>query len=223
MDRRDFMKAAGLAGLSLTVPLGGKKAHAQDMGPYDGTFFVLVNAGGGWDPTSLCDPKGAVNAEDTDPMNHYLRDDIGTAGNIRYAPMADNQAFFDKHYSRLMVVNGVDTATNGHDSGSRHTWSGRLAEGFPSLGALMAASLAPVKPLKVPSSSPGSFTARKQSTRPGTPASRPTIAGLSGAALKSPVMTKGSSCARARIRSARSAVLRSRDGCDRWSRWTLKT
>lgn len=147
MDRRDFMKAAGLAGLSLTVPLGGKKAHAQDMGPYDGTFFVLVNAGGGWDPTSLCDPKGAVNAEDTDPMNHYLRDDIGTAGNIRYAPMADNQAFFDKHYSRLMVVNGVDTATNGHDSGSRHTWSGRLAEGFPSLGALMAASLAPVKPL----------------------------------------------------------------------------
>lgn len=147
MDRRDFLRAAGFAGLSLAAPVGVRQARAQDAGPYDGLFFVLVNAGGGWDPTSFCDPKGRVNEEEMDPMNMYLRDEIGTAGNLTFAPMADNQAFFERHYNRMLVINGVDTATNGHDSGSRHTWSGRLAEGYPALGAMLAASLAPIKPL----------------------------------------------------------------------------
>jgi uncharacterized protein (DUF1501 family) len=36
-------------------------------------------------------------------------------------------------------VNGVDTSTNGHDSGSRFVWSGKLSEGHPAIGALVAA------------------------------------------------------------------------------------
>src|SRR5690606_18256995 len=44
---------------------------------------------------------------------------------------------------RLLVLNGVDMATNNHDAGSRATWSGRLPEGFPSFGALVAAARAP--------------------------------------------------------------------------------
>ncbi len=143
MDRRTFFKAAGVAGLSLAAP---SFAEAQE-GPYEGKFWILINASGGWDPTSLCDPKGAASAEEPDRMNNYLRDEILTAGNIRYAPVAGNQAFFDKHYQRLTVVNGIDTATNGHDSGSRHIWSGRLAEGYPSLAAVIAGALAPTKPL----------------------------------------------------------------------------
>lgn len=147
MQRRDFLKAAGFAGLSLMSPFGVRGARAQDMGPYEGTFFVLVNAGGGWDPTSLCDPKGRASEADPDPMNMYMSGDIQSAGNIRYAPVAGNQAFFDKHYAKTLVINGIDCSTNGHDSGSRHTWSGRLAEGYPALGALLSASLAPNKPL----------------------------------------------------------------------------
>ncbi len=147
MKRRDFLKAAGFAGMSLVSPFGLGSARAQDNAPYEGTFFVLVNAAGGWDPTSLCDPKGRANEEDPDPMNMYFTGDIQTAGNIRYAPVAGNQAFFDKHYSKTLIINGVDCSTNGHDSGSRHTWSGRLAEGYPALGALLSASLAPNKPL----------------------------------------------------------------------------
>ena len=38
------------------------------------------------------------------------------------------------------VLNGIDTSTNNHDAGSRTMWSGRLAEGYPSLAALIAAN-----------------------------------------------------------------------------------
>lgn len=147
MDRRDFFKAAGFAGLTLASPFGfSRRALAQD-GPYSGLLWIMVNAAGGWDPTSLCDPKGRANENEQDPMNMYLTADIEQAGNIRYAPVAGNAAFFQKWYNRLTVINGVDTATNGHDSGSRHTWSGRLAEGYPSLAAVIAGTLAPAKPL----------------------------------------------------------------------------
>jgi hypothetical protein len=39
----------------------------------------------------------------------------------------------------MLVLNGVNAKTNGHDSGRRHTGSGKLDEGFPAFGALMAA------------------------------------------------------------------------------------
>lgn len=134
LDRRDFLKLAGLAGLSVVVPRGAARAQVAA----DERFWVFVHAGGGWDPTSLCDPKGAVSDMEENPMNHYLRDDIGTAGNIKYAPVAYNAEFFQKHYRRTLVLNGVDTQTNNHDAGTRHTWSGKLSEGYPALAALIA-------------------------------------------------------------------------------------
>ena len=146
MNRREFIKAASYAGLGLVSPLGITRAKAATE-PYGGLFFVMVNAGGGWDPTSLCDPKGRVDEMETDPMNMYFKDDILQSGNIRYAPVPGIQPFFEKHYEKLLVVNGVDTSTNGHDSGNRHTWSGQLAEGYPAFSALVAASLGVERPL----------------------------------------------------------------------------
>lgn len=142
MRRRDFLKLAGVTGLAVSAPIGffkGKRARAEENGPYAGPLFLLVNAGGGWDPTSLCDPKGRANENEEKPVNMYFKDDIGTAGNIKYAPVEGHKAFFDKYYKQLLVINGIDTATNGHDSGSRHIWSGNLQEGHPSLGAIVAA------------------------------------------------------------------------------------
>ncbi len=119
--------------------------------PYDGTLWIFINAGGGWDPTSLCDPKGADYEDQPDRMNNYLADDIEEAGNIRYAPvfapLPDGQQFFDKYYQELLVVNGLDMLTNGHDAGNRHCWSGRLTEGHPSMAAFMAASFGVEQPL----------------------------------------------------------------------------
>jgi len=157
MDRRDFLKLTSLAGFSLVTPIWARGAQA--MGNHDGPFWVLVNAGGGWDPTSLCDPKGRRNEETPDPMNMYFTGDIGEAGRLRYAPVGNNAYFFDKYFRELLVINGIDSQTNGHSAGTRHTWSGRLAEGHPSFGALLAASTAPEKPMAMLTNGGYDFTA----------------------------------------------------------------
>ncbi|MCY0992632.1 DUF1501 domain-containing protein [Nannocystis sp. ILAH1] len=155
MDRRNFFKLmslAGLAAVSPTVFAGrGPGAIKNPVLPplaetYGGPLWVFLNAGGGWDPTSLCDPKGSKSPDDPEAMNRaFTFDQIDAAGTIKYpnigtmdSPTA-YQDFFQKHYKRLRVINGLDMQTNGHDSGSRHCWSGRLAEGYPSLAALIAA------------------------------------------------------------------------------------
>lgn len=155
MDRRTFMQIAACAGMTVAGPsafaedqldkLMGKPRKSYE--PYTGTMWIFVHAGGGWDPTSLCDPKGADFVDQPDRMNNYLKADIETAGNISYAPVAGNNAFFQKWYEKVMVVNGIDMKTNGHDAGVRHTWSGRLSEGHPSMAAFIAGAYSPNQPM----------------------------------------------------------------------------
>lgn len=153
MDRRKFFKIAAMSGLAVSAPLGIRRVLANPE-PYKGPFFVLVNASGGWDPVYLCDPKP------NGPLNRLYGDAAGE-GNIRYAPtvlddavlgldagtaaahLMSNQQFFETYASRLTVLNGVDMQTNNHDGGTRATWSGRLEEGFPSIGAIIAATKSP--------------------------------------------------------------------------------
>ena len=127
--------------------------------PYEGLFFVTIHAGGGWDPTSLCDPKGRVDENASDPMNMYFTGDIRTAGNIQYAPVDRFTPIFEKYHQRLVVFNGIDTSTNGHMSGTRHIWSGNLAEGTPSLSALFAGAVAAGRPLTFISNGGYDYTA----------------------------------------------------------------
>jgi hypothetical protein len=140
MNRRDFMKLAGATGLVLASPLPSREAHAQDF-PSDKPLYLFVGMSGGCDPTYFCDPKGFINTpEDDDVMNRpFAAADIGNAGNIRYAPVGYYPTFVEKHYEKMLVINGIDTETNGHDSGRRHIGSGKLQEGFPAFGALVAA------------------------------------------------------------------------------------
>ncbi|MFY0541429.1 hypothetical protein [Nannocystis pusilla] len=58
---------------------------------------MTINARGGWDPTSLCDPKGAAGPGDRDAVNaSFLARDIATtASGIRYAPLAGFRRFFE--------------------------------------------------------------------------------------------------------------------------------
>ena len=123
MRRRSFIKGtlgtAGVAAAGFRLPL----VHAAD---YRGMFFVFVQADGGWDPTSFCDPK--VNQKGEEIINHWAEaldeDDVPQAGNIRYAPFANNKAFFENHYDKMLVINGVDAQTNAHSAGIVHNWSG---------------------------------------------------------------------------------------------------
>ena len=137
MRRRALLKglaaAGGMAGFRL--PLAAAADHA-------GKFFAFVQADGGWDPTSFCDPKTNVAGEPE--INHWAREgEIRQSGNLRYAPFARNTAFFEKYHGRMLVVNGVDAQTNSHTVGVVHNWSGRNSEGYPSMTALLAARYAP--------------------------------------------------------------------------------
>jgi hypothetical protein len=144
MNRREFGKLLGLAGLSTVSGLPLKMASAAEV--YSGPFFISLAAIGGWDVTSFCDPKANVAGERV--INNWAESaSIEQIGNIAYAPVANNKQFFERFYQDMLVVNGVDAQTNSHDDGQRHTWSGRIARGYPSFGAIAASALGSTLPL----------------------------------------------------------------------------
>ena len=135
MRRRELLK-----GLLATAggAVAGFRLPFADAADYLGKLFVFVQADGGWDPTSFCDPKANTPGEPV--INHWAEnDEIREAGNIAYAPFANNEAFFEKYYRRMLVINGVDAQTNSHTVGIVHNWSGRNSEGYPAMTALLAA------------------------------------------------------------------------------------
>ena len=158
MKRRTLLKgllAVGVAASGFRLPL----VHAAD---YRGKLFVFVQADGGWDPTSFCDPKANTPGEPI--INHWaLRDGVRQAGNLAYAPFARNETFFEKYHRRMLVVNGVDAQTNSHTVGIVHNWSGRNSEGYPTTTALLAAHYAAELP--VPYLSFGGYSATSGITR----------------------------------------------------------
>ncbi len=145
MKRRDFMRMSATASGMLLCG-GARMALAQQA--YSGPFWLFVEANGGWDPTSFCDPKGSGLGVNGD-INNYDQGDIGQAGNIRYAPPPDsfaadtslyrNQDFFDAHFQRLVVINGINHGTNSHQVGRTASWTGSRALNYPSIAALIAA------------------------------------------------------------------------------------
>lgn len=157
MERRDFLKLAGATGLAV-LSSHGKESFADQN--YTGPLWIMIHAGGGWDVTSVCDPKGADKlGVDGKPMNKYPSSAIQKAGNIAYAPMDQspdvnknmtftaNKDFFEANYQDLTVINGIDNATNSHDAGTRITWAGTLIEGKPTVAALIAAAYLPSAPM----------------------------------------------------------------------------
>lgn len=152
MKRRGFLQLAASTSLATCLPMSfSTTAQAANVNH----FYVMVHAGGGWDPTSLCDPKGDLERTDgKGPVNRYAAADIKTVGNIRYSPYPPGlddpgifDHFFTKHGSRLLVINGIDTETNSHSAGTRFVWSGNIDLGYPSFAALAAAVTGPDLPM----------------------------------------------------------------------------
>jgi uncharacterized protein (DUF1501 family) len=166
MKRRSFAQAAALLGLTISIPVSTRRVQAQ-TDAYGGPYYVLINAGGGWDPRFHFDPI-------LDEAQNRIYKEVGKIGNISFAPiplpppdpdaaydvntvLLTNEQFLTKHGKRLLVINGVDMQTNNHDAGSRAIWSGKLQEGYPSIGALIAAERAGNQPMAYLSS--GGFDA----------------------------------------------------------------
>ncbi len=151
MKRRDLLQLAALSGLAVMSPARRARAEASS---WAGPFWVSVHASGGWDPTSFCDPKGGTRGDKASVNQAFTPDAILTSGAFRVAPTALNidlgggnlfevysaKRFFDAHGSRFVLFNGVDTATNNHDTGARVVLAGRSNEGYPNIAAYAAAT-----------------------------------------------------------------------------------
>ncbi len=145
MKRRDLLKRTmllGAAGLSLPVP----RLYAAPYEAYTGKLLVTLQCDGGWDVSSFCDPKTNQPGE-KEITSWSNSNEVQTAGNINYAPYGNNQSFFEKHFQDMLVINGVDMQTNSHSTGVLHSWSGRNAQGYPTITAMFAAKNAPEQPL----------------------------------------------------------------------------
>ena len=151
--RRDFLKFCGKAGLGLSVPIswpGVLQAKAKEPDPYEGPYYVVFNASGGWDTTYLMDPKG-VNG-----INRlFKKDDIQTHGKHTFAPTAkqvekgmSNEDFFKAYGEELLVFNGMDYSINNHSPCKRYMATGKLDSlAYPTFAALAAACRGPEAPL----------------------------------------------------------------------------
>jgi hypothetical protein len=146
MERRDFLKLCSSAGLGLALPLGLPGRHSwgaqAEPDPYEGPYYIVFNASGGWDTTYLMDPKGVGG------INRLYKDgDIQTEGRLKYAPNAahvkggmSNEDFFKKYGKELLVLNGIDYSVNNHDPCARYMATGKLDSlAYPTFAALVAA------------------------------------------------------------------------------------
>jgi hypothetical protein len=162
LNRRQFLSA------TFALAAAGRSANGFGQDLYGGPYLIRIQTGGGWDLSLFCDPK--VNQPGEVQITDWSREaDIAWAGNIPVAPIANNIATFDRLGPQTLVINGVDTQTNAHQTGERHTWTGAPDEGRPSITALFAAARASDQPLAL--SSYGGFSATAGLIRPSqTPA-----------------------------------------------------
>lgn len=134
VDRREFFKWASATGL--VIPSWGliPIAHAQSS-IYTGRVLINIHASGGIDQSSWTDPRGTDGT-----INNYAA--AGTPvvqqGNLRMAPMGNNAAFLAAHYTRMLVINGVHSETNGHEEGTRSQATGKVGLGYPNVAELFA-------------------------------------------------------------------------------------
>jgi len=150
--RRDFLKLCGLAGLGFAVPLQTRDAEAAEEGdrPYEGPYYVVFNASGGWDTTYLMDPKG------TGGINRlYKEGEIQTKGVHKFAPTKkhaqggmSNEEFYAEFGGELLTFNGLDYSVNNHSPGARYMATGKLDSlAYPTFAALVAACRGATCPL----------------------------------------------------------------------------
>ena len=153
MNRRSFLQLAAQSGIAVMAPTAFSRPAYAAGRRYEGPFFIMIHAGGGWDPTSFCDPKGSDGPVIIN--RGFKMAEIAPIGAFKTPPAtidygANGMKPFDfvtKYKNQLLVVNGIDTTTGNHDTGTRVIWSGRVAEGYPGFGAVLAAAKTPGNPL----------------------------------------------------------------------------
>ena len=151
--RRDFLKLCSLTGLGFACPGGLSsvlRAAPSETPAYEGPFYVVFNASGGWDTTYLMDPKGIGEIN-----RLYKEGEILTEGQHKFAPTEkhkqggmSNETFFKEFGKEILTLNGLDYSVNNHAPGARYMATGKLDSlSYPTFAALVAACKGPTCPL----------------------------------------------------------------------------
>lgn len=178
MYRREFAKLIGMTGLSVLLPgTLARQASAQEQQVWGGPYFLHMHASGGWDPTIFCDGKLSAPGASPEYENRIVKE----VGDVNGVPvpladangkfllkvnqgadaMEDPQHFFQTLGSRVLVVNGVDTQTNNHETGVQGLACGHNDVELPALAALFAGGVIQTKNI------PLAFLAHGQYNRTG--------------------------------------------------------
>ena len=139
MDRREFFLNAAKASGVVLPSWGLLPLPAKGQTQIAPKILVYMHFDGGPTDDFFTDPS--VNPATTCTRSKGLA--IPGAGNLRFAPMANNQAFFGRFFEQCLVVNGASTLSNSHTDGAPNAATGKLEMGFPALCELHAAAYAP--------------------------------------------------------------------------------
>ena len=122
MRRRTLLKGV----LAAAVGASGFRLPLVDAADYRGKLFVFVQADGGWDPTSFCDPKSntSTNLSSTTGPNPMMS--AGPVTSLR--ALRQQRSVLREVLPAHVVINGVDAQTNSHTVGIRAQLERRNSE-----------------------------------------------------------------------------------------------
>ncbi len=135
MKRRDFVRGAlGLTGASMFT---GTSAFAS-LSEQSERNFLFVFAQGGWDPTRVFvpafdNPLVAMEASTTPSQ----------ASNVEWVSHAERpsvDAFFNSHYGKTLILNGVQVRSIAHEICTSLLFTGGVSGASPDWATLIAAN-----------------------------------------------------------------------------------
>ncbi|MEO0600959.1 MAG: DUF1501 domain-containing protein [Myxococcota bacterium] len=138
-SRRNLLRLGATALATLPfAPSAGAVSSSRNL--------VVVFAFGGWDTTTVFDPKPGSDAVDT-PAGAWA--DFGSLDLWRATDLgADGRAFLNQHAGRMAVINGVAVNSLVHEAALQMVLSGEVGDGHPpDVGARIAAALGADRPL----------------------------------------------------------------------------
>ncbi len=135
IDRRTALKGVAAASVAAVAGLPLRRASAA---PSDRKFLFLF-ASGGWDTAQVFEPKFGLASGVDLPPDSYL----GETAGLRYVAGDDRPEvarYFERWGHRTATINGIDTHSIGHGSGTRFVLSGSSASTLPDWPTRLAAA-----------------------------------------------------------------------------------
>ena len=136
-NRRDFLKASGLGSLALGMGLAPFEATAN---PGNFRNFLFVFNGGGWDPTRVL-----ANCFEQRVVAMEADAGLTTHGNLTHVSHPDRPSvdmFFERHYNRTLIANGVLCPSVAHGNCRRLMMTGTTNDGASDWGAIVGGDVA---------------------------------------------------------------------------------